>query len=266
MSPRTFFVIGMGRSGTSTVAGMLKSLGVEWGPRELMLETRADNAKGFWEFRPLHDINVAILNRMGGNWHSPPEMKEGWERLGFDDLKSLAKERIATYFRVPMWGFKDPRCCMTFSFWKSVVENPIECVFAIRNPLEVAYSLFSRDMFPVDKGCCLWWRNMSESWRATQGLRRHLVCYEDVLDSPAHEVYRLERFLGREDVVAPEREEAISFVDKHLRHERASLENLFQHPSVSTLVKSTYAALRIYALNQRRGSAEGEDLVTRLLT
>ncbi len=258
--------MGMGRSGTSTVAGILKALGVEWGSEKLMLPPAGDNSRGFGEFTPLHDINVKLLERLGGSWHSPPTLETGWEhREDLSDLRDAASGQIETHFKTSLWGFKDPRCCLTFPFWQSVIQNPIECVFIFRNPLEVAHSLFQRDKFPIREGALLWLLNVSQSWTATEGLRRHCLCYEDLVDDAAEEVVRLEQFLGRTDVTVGEREQAFEFVSKDLRHERSSLEDLFKHAAIPYSVKIAYATIRVAVLGQREGDSQGSQAMSQLL-
>ncbi len=266
MSRRIIFVMGMGRSGTSTVAGILKSLGVEWGSAKLMLSPAGENSRGFWEFTPLTKINIRLLERLGGDWHSPPNLPAGWEnRKDLDDLRSEAVNEVYAHFKTMLWGFKDPRCCLTLPFWRTVIRKPIECVFVFRNPLEVAHSLLQRDKFPVERGSLLWLLNVSKSWSETEGLRRHCLCYEDLLDDPAGEVARLEQFLERQDVTVGEREQAFQFISKDLRHERSSMEDLFKHPAIPYPVKAVYSAIRLFVIGQKAGNSEGLELMNELL-
>lgn len=252
---RTIFVLGMGRSGTSTVAGILRNLGVEFGSEDLMMPAQpTDNIRGFWEFLPLYEINVEIMSRLGGNWFLPPKFNPGWEKQDdFADLRAKAREIIAGHFQTTeVWGFKDPRSCLTMPFWRLVIDNPIECVFTFRNPLEVANSLLRRDSFPLDQGILLWLLNVVESWHATQDLRRHFLFYEDILKDPVTEIGRLERFLGK---ACSDREQtmAMDFVGQELRHELFSLEDLLSHPGISPLVKALYANLRLFVDRQKQG-------------
>ena len=60
-------VLGMHRSGTSSVAGALALAGAA-APKHLM-PAAADNPKGFWESSAVADFNDRILNREGSNWH-----------------------------------------------------------------------------------------------------------------------------------------------------------------------------------------------------
>lgn len=266
MSRKTIFVMGMGRSGTSTVAGVLQKLGIEWGASDKWMVSPDDNVRGFYEFVPLYEINVEILRRHGGNWHVPPKFLSGWEKNPLlSDLLIRAQEIISSNFQTDLWGFKDPRCCLTMPFWRLAIENPIDCVFVFRNPLEVAFSLFKRDDFPIELGISLWLMNVMESWRTTQDLRRHFLFYEDILNDPAVEIERLERFIGRK-FDGPNRDEAIRFVGQELRHQHVSFEEFLAHEQVSHQVKELYAALRTFVHSQKQESNEGQEVVDYLLS
>lgn len=261
MSRRTIFVLGMGRSGTSTVAGILKHLGVEWGPDDLMMAAQPDNPLGFWEFNPLHDINFEIMRRLGGDWHNPPQLAVGWELSpALDDLRTKAAQTIATYFSSSLWGFKDPRCCQTLPFWKTVIPNPIDCVIPIRNPVEVAASLLRRDTTPMSKGVALWASYVAWAWKASRGLRHHYVTYDGILNNPQMEVKRLSEFAG----LPPVREAftaALSSIRSDLCHQRASQRQLFWYRDVPSNVKAAYLALVTAASSQSLGRLFDEDVL-----
>ena len=79
---RIICVLGMHRSGTSVASRLLNLLGVYLGAEEHLLGPEPDNPKGFWEFKPIFDLNNEILGRLGGNWHEPPPLRPGWETAG----------------------------------------------------------------------------------------------------------------------------------------------------------------------------------------
>src|SRR5580700_10564551 len=66
---RAIVVIGMHRSGTSPITRGLKALGVELG-EDLMEPVPEDNPTGFWEFKPIYDLNERILASIGMSWNS----------------------------------------------------------------------------------------------------------------------------------------------------------------------------------------------------
>ena len=62
-------VLGMHRSGTSAVAGMLADHGVELGP---VSEQNRFNPRGNREIRELNRLHDRVLERSGGSWWEPP--------------------------------------------------------------------------------------------------------------------------------------------------------------------------------------------------
>ena len=62
-------VLGMHRSGTSTVARALQSVGVSLGDR-LMPAAPGNNDKGFFEDLDIVNFNERLLSAVGHAWHS----------------------------------------------------------------------------------------------------------------------------------------------------------------------------------------------------
>lgn len=140
-------VLGMHRSGTSLVAGVLHELGWHVGPAEDLMPPKPDNPRGFYEHLPAVRINDRLLHRAGGSWRAPPALPPGWERSrSLDDLRDEARDVVANLFagghtRVLM---KDPRLSLTLPFWQTVVPIP-RVVMVLREPGPVVRSLISRE-------------------------------------------------------------------------------------------------------------------------
>src|SRR5579862_2834876 len=60
-------VLGMHRSGTSALAGMLHGLGVALGPR--LMAATADNPRGYWEHIDVVAVHHQLLAALGGAWN-----------------------------------------------------------------------------------------------------------------------------------------------------------------------------------------------------
>ena len=71
-------VIGMHRSGTSMVAGLLSIAGLDLGSDERLLASDEGNASGYWENLELQDLNERILQRFDGTWYDPPKLDRDW--------------------------------------------------------------------------------------------------------------------------------------------------------------------------------------------
>lgn len=102
-------VLGAHRSGTSLAAGILHRAGVNMGRR--FREPDEWNPTGYWGDLDWLDLNKKLLHNAGGNWYTPPgieALRTQGEALN-DEIRAL----VATKGSVPLWGFKDPRTCLT---------------------------------------------------------------------------------------------------------------------------------------------------------
>ncbi len=125
-------VLGMHRSGTSAIAGMLADHGVELGP---VSEQNRFNPRGNREIRELNRLHDRVLERSGGSWWEPPErirVPRGDYRRRNEIVGSIPGETI---------GVKDPRLLLVLDLWRDLEPRPIG---VIRNPVAVRESLERR--------------------------------------------------------------------------------------------------------------------------
>ena len=196
-------VLGMMRTGTSLVAGILDRLGVRFGPEDQLLKANRANPTGFWEHRGIIALNDEILARLGGSWHSPPKRAKGWEGSAeLADLRERAESLVRSDFPAGRWGWKDPRTCLTLPFWQLLVPG-LRHVICVRRPIDTARSLermpwAGRELSaPLEQALELWSRYTRDAIAATEGHPRLVVWYEDVLAGPRTEVARLAGFVHR---------------------------------------------------------------------
>lgn len=151
---KTFVVLGMHRSGTSLLAKALHTFNndpkVSMGAT--MLEDALENAEelglanasnpqGHFEDDEFMQLNERILAAAGGSWFKPPTREEivSVSAQFSDDIKALVKKRSSA-----IWGWKDPRSCLTLDLFHPHLDNPhYICMF--RDPEDVADSLVRRD-------------------------------------------------------------------------------------------------------------------------
>jgi hypothetical protein len=255
-SPATIVcVLGMHRSGTSLVSRLLNLLGVHLGPPELVANSAPDNPKGHWENISFVYINEDILARFGGTWDHPPEFPPSWAHDPcLDDLRAKARDFLTRDFAAqPLWGWKDPRTCLTLPFWQDVV-GPMRYVICLRNPGAVAASLAARDGMSAEQAERLWDVHAGAALANTAGQPRMFVCYEDLIHDWPTELRRMAAFVG-ESPRAGDRavlEAAVVYLEPALCHHRVSLESLLADDRISIATKRTYVALQERALAARR--------------
>lgn len=176
-------VLGMHRSGTSSVAGALVLAG--GAPPKHLMPAATDNPKGFWESSAIADFNDRLLGLESSNWHD-------WRSIGGAEIRDkphLIAEGIELlneeFGDASMAVLKDPRICRLFPFWRRLLEEAgyaIVVVSPIRPPWEVAASLASRNDMSQPAAFRLWMRHVLDAERASRGLTRSFILWPEFLD------------------------------------------------------------------------------------
>lgn len=194
-------ILGMHRSGTSLVAQLLGHLGVDFGPRDELLDANADNPKGYWEIERIVHANDWVLQTLGRRWDTAFPLPEGWHtRSDLEPHRAHVRAVLEELFAGrERFGWKDPRCCLTLPLWRDALHDlgsPVQAILVVRNPLDVARSLARRDGFGLVSSLGLWYHSTLQALADTAGHPRVAVCYEDLLDQPIREVGRLAEALS----------------------------------------------------------------------
>lgn len=148
--PPGLFILGMHRSGTSCLAGMLECAGFNAGQVD---EWNPDNRKGNREHLAVTPLNEAVLRVNGGAWDRPPE------RVEVDDQQRREMDRIIVDLEDQgrPWFIKDPRILLVPRPWLDL-RSDLRTIGIFRHPLAVAQSLARRDGLALDDGVSLWCR------------------------------------------------------------------------------------------------------------
>jgi len=208
-------VLGMHRSGTSAVAGLLHFGGVFMGERLLGRDRRSvHNKKGHWEDLELININDKILNFFGGSWSRVPE-------LDFDKLPSELKKQMSNLvYRYNVnhrvWGWKDPRMSVVFSMWYEIIKlEKLKVLYVNRDRRAVVKSLLKRNRSMSGEEAGRLWEFYNEMILLNiekYNLRSLFLNYEELIINPRAEQKRIEQFL-RIDLGL-----GYKFIDRELQH------------------------------------------------
>jgi hypothetical protein len=177
-------VLGMHRSGTSALTGMLHHLGVALGER--LMPASPDNPRGYWEHNDIVDVDHRLMATLGRTWDDMRPLPAGFER---DEAAQAAARDLSLILNrdfggVSLWGLKDPRLCRLMPLWTSLLaEERVKPRFllALRHPLDVAASLAARDGLSAARAGVLWLGYLLAAERATRGKQRAIVHYEDLV-------------------------------------------------------------------------------------
>lgn len=167
-------VLGMHRSGTSCLAGLLASAGWRAPGRTIR---NCENPRGHFEANRLLRLNESVLAGCGGHWLAPPV------RLTWDRDQATERDRL-----LELEGslLKDPRSLLCLPFWEAT-NRPWLALGVVRHPLAVARSLAAWKQIPIAQGLALW----LEHNRSLADLRRRRTLPLLDFDLPR------ERFLDR---------------------------------------------------------------------
>jgi hypothetical protein len=186
-SPTAILIVGMHRSGTSALAGLVAKLGVPLGDR--LLAPGSDNPKGYWEHQDVVALHERLLNRLGSRWDDVRALPDGWMDSEPAQEASLAIDELIgrDFSDASVWAVKDPRLCRALPLWIEVLQRrgirPV-VLFMVRRPDEVAASIQARNYWHPLVGKLLWLRYTVEAVTASSRLSRQVILYDDLLADP----------------------------------------------------------------------------------
>lgn len=227
MGGKCLIVLGMHRSGTSALTGVLSNLGIDTGT-SLSPADYAVNPKGFWEHQKIVAIHEELLASIESSWDDErPLPKNWWRDPSINRFKLALHEVIQQDFaQSVLWAVKDPRLSRLLPLWIEIL-NEIEVqpliVITVRHPYEVARSLEKRDGFIPDKSYLLWLRYLIEMEAASRELPRVLVTYEQLLMDWRQVVQQIAKSFSLLFDINDHQQNLIeNFLEPSLRHYEAS--------------------------------------------
>lgn len=165
-------ITGMHRSGTSLVAQLLRELGADFGPDELLWEPDRWNVNGYLERREVVDFNSRVLTRFDRTTGrltatmsqvSYLRMPKSGE-INARAVKFAAELRLLRQ-RVDGLAVKDPRFCLTIDRWQAVAPAA-GVVVILRHPSASVASLVARNKIPAKLGFRFWTWHMGQLLKA----------------------------------------------------------------------------------------------------
>lgn len=184
------FVIGMHRSGTSMVASILQSLGVNLGPDELLAPANQFNEAGYFENAPAVATNDAFLKENDLSWRTLPAIETKTTLQGVETLAASIQDVIKSLNTGRAWCLKDPRLSYLLPYWASAVK-PASAIVCVRKPEAAAMSLKTRNDISISYGAALWELYTLAALRNTQKLPRAIVVYEELIEKPKETIEKM---------------------------------------------------------------------------
>lgn len=212
------FVLGMHRSGTSVMAGVLDRLGLDGGPPGSMFVADEFNSDGYWEQRPLVELHDRMLQRLGGFASAPPRHFTPRQlHCRLPDATERIESLVDELFDRP-WFVKDPRHCLLLPLWSAALGNDDLAVVVLRSPDSVVRSLRHRNGYSTMLALGLWERYTLDLLSGVQGRPAVVVRYEDLIDDPRRTVEDLSDVVSRHTgLVTPPIDHAVELVRQRTR-------------------------------------------------
>lgn len=151
-------VTGMQRSGTSMVCQLLAALGTSFGDPEAWLPADRWNPHGYFEAKPIVDLNSRIITGLPRSRREPVAWLSKVAYLRMPGAAAIeargerqrgAIEQLGE--RYAALAVKDPRFCVTLRFWLrwTQVQHVVVCM---RHPASVIASMHRRHWLPLNVG------------------------------------------------------------------------------------------------------------------
>ena len=251
---RLVLVVGVGRSGTSLLTGILGQVGFHVPQPEVKADDT--NPRGFSEPRWAVDFHSRLLQ--------PRRVTVNDARPEAFDQTATAADDAAVYDELREWlggqmdqadavVVKDPRTGWFLPLWtRASTDLGVEARFVtmLRRPPEILASAaksYGDWQKPASRAAA--WINITlETERATRGARRAFVRYEDLLDDWPRELSRMAELLDLPSLTGGDLRERFpqvdDFVDPTLHRNRIRWEELDVPASVRDLAEDVWDLLQ----------------------
>ncbi|WP_139980007.1 sulfotransferase family protein [Nocardioides litoris] len=252
-------VVGSGRSGTSTMAGALRTLGMHVPQPEVPADDT--NPKGFGEPQWVVDFHAELLQRCGVQVSDgrPAAWFEAGKTAGFEP----SRERLHLWLEEQLVTgghelvVKDPRLAWFAGLWRSAAlrcEAQVSFVTMLRPPAEV---VGSKQRYYAGQGglnrtagdttrTAAWVNMMLHTERATRGDRRVFVRYADLLDDwtvPLFDIGRRFGLVSLQEANANHVRAVHAFIDPGLRRVQATWDDVDVPDRLRDLAQATWDQL-----------------------
>jgi hypothetical protein len=247
-------VVGMHRNGTSATTGAIQACGVALGGP--LLSQDQNNEKGYLELQEIMRIHDECFQSFSRKFLDLTALPDLWEESeGAEKARTAIRKLVQDQFTgVNLWAAKDPRLCRLLPLWRRALPDvSLRVVLPIRNPLEVASSLFIREKMSLNHSLLLWIQHVLDAEKYSRGLGRSRVLYADLIKDAPSAMTRLENEL---QITWPgekvERDANLaSWIEPRLKHHSLSTDMLKENLGLAPLIEK---ALDLYRLLERGDS------------
>ena len=227
MKQTCIFVLGMHRSGTSALTGILSMLDIY-----LAKTTKGDNSneKGYFENTKIQELNDDVFLSINSSWDDDFFNIKKLDEFNnnIDRFKVIIEE---DFKYSSIFAIKDPRICFLFPIWEKVLKDmdiDIKVILPYRNPIEVANSLNKRNDMPLEKSILLWAYHFLLAEKFSRGYDRVFINFDDLISNPSIAVESISEKLklNLNEIYSENKNKINDFLEPSLKHHNISINNL----------------------------------------
>ena len=192
-------ILGMHRSGTSMLGGIVERLGIDMG--EDQPGRQFSNPMGHYEDGDFLTLNELILASAGGSWDNPPSPDLiNDQALVFEDrLQQIIQGKVQKNGDQP-WGWKDPRTSLTIQLYFPYLTN-LYILWCQRDQEAISNSLWKRNKISLQESEKLtdhYQQMINEFIEKHPELPVLRVFYQDIVNRPEVWIRKIADFLDLE--------------------------------------------------------------------
>lgn len=180
-------ILGMHRSGTSLLVGLLEEHGFYLG--KVSQQKSPLKPTGTKENLVIRNINNQLFKENGSSWKSPSIPKSISNNL-YNQIVAISKNFQAE----KLWAIKDPRMIFSYSIWKDFLPKH-KCVATFRNPLNVAISLKRKNNMPITESLRLWDKYNSELIKLRKNLFFPFINFDEPKENYFYQFQKIAKYL-----------------------------------------------------------------------
>jgi hypothetical protein len=250
---RLILVVGVYRSGTSVVAGILGQLGFHLPQPEVKADET--NPRGFGEPRWVVDFHQRLLRGRRVTVHDA--RPAAWEAIHAAGDEPAVRAELEGWLggelaQGDVVVVKDPRTLWFLPLWTSCAQAlgaPTSFVTTLRHPAETLMSARKAygDWQSDASRAAAWLNLILETERETRGAPRAFVCYEDVIADWPRETRRIGDLLGLSVLATADHArfpQVDAFVDPALHRNRTRWDELSVPASLRDMAEDVWSVMQ----------------------
>lgn len=213
MKKQLILVLGMHRSGTSAVTGILNILNINLG--SALIGKGVDNPKGFFENFHFLELNKLILSDNNCNWDNV-KYSLALTNNRREELKRLL---ITEFLNYDVLAIKDPRLSVLCNFYSEIaleLNYDVKYIIVMRPAEEIVKSLNARNNFSYEKSyklICSYYHYLLHIQS-----NKIIINFSDVVNAPLLVTKEIIQHLNLNISLDTVEIDINKFIDKSLKH------------------------------------------------